>query len=83
MELFGTCPACGFEDTFTREVEKFLKINNDILIVKIKVEVCKHCGEKIYEPKTIEYLENIKKQFIENKDEINLNKVGMAFKVAV
>ena len=66
MKLFKKCPVCGGELT-EKKVEKLLKGNGDTAILKVKAEVCLHCGERLYAPEVIARFENVRKKLKEGK----------------
>lgn len=66
MKLFKKCPICGGELT-EKKVEKLLKGNGDTAILKVKAEVCLHCGERLYAPEVIAQFENVRKKLKEGK----------------
>ena len=61
MKLFDKCPVCGGE-LVEKEVEKVLKGGSNTAIVKVKAEVCLHCGERLYRPETVSRFEEIRKK---------------------
>ena len=46
MKLFAKCPVCGGE-LIEKEVEKILMGGSNTALVRVKAEVCLHCGEGI------------------------------------
>lgn len=66
MNLFKKCPVCGGELT-EKKVEKLLKGNGDTAILKVKAEVCLHCGERLYAPEVIARFENVRKKLKDGK----------------
>ena len=80
MELFDKCPVCG-GDLVTKEVEKMLKGGTNTAIVKVKAEVCLHCGERLYAPKTISRFEDIRRKLTE-EDVSEFEPIGKTYQVA-
>ena len=78
--LFPKCPVCGGE-ILEKIVEKLLRGGYNTASVKVKAEVCLHCGERLYSPDTVKRFEEIRKKL--EKEEIRgLKAVGRSFKVA-
>ena len=59
MLPFNKCPICGGE-VIEKEVEKLLKGGKNTAVVKVKAEVCLHCGERLYSKETIGFFEKIR-----------------------
>lgn len=59
MLPFHKCPVCDGE-VIEKEVEKLLRGGNNTAIVKVKAEVCLHCGERLYSKDTIIFFEQIR-----------------------
>ncbi|MBI5198877.1 MAG: YgiT-type zinc finger protein [Nitrospirae bacterium] len=66
MKLFEKCPICGGE-VIEKEVEKLLKGDGNTAVVKIKAEVCLHCGERLYAPDVISKFEEVRKKLKEGR----------------
>jgi YgiT-type zinc finger domain-containing protein len=66
MKLFEKCPLCGNE-VVEKEVEKLLKGNGNTAVVRVKAEVCLHCGERLYPPDVIAKFEDVRKKLREGK----------------
>ena len=80
MKLFEKCPICGGE-IVEREVEKVLKGGSNTAILKVKAEVCLHCGERLYSPDTISHFEDIREKLAhENVSEFE--PIGKTFRAA-
>ena len=80
MKLFEKCPICGGE-LVEKEVEKVLKGGSNTAILRVKAEVCLHCGERLYRPETVSRFEEIRKKLsAEDVDEFEL--VGKSYQVA-
>lgn len=59
MIPFKKCPICGGE-VIEKEVEKLLRGGKNTAVVRVKSEVCTHCGERLYSKDTISYFEQIR-----------------------
>ena len=80
MKLFDKCPVCGGE-LVEKEVEKVLKGGSNTAIVKVKAEVCLHCGERLYRPETVSRFEEIRKK-LSAEDVADFELVGKSYQVA-
>ena len=79
MKPFSKCPVCGRE-IVEKEVEKILRGGNHTAIVRVKAEVCLHCGERLYAPDVVRRFEDIRSKL--EQDEISgFRPVGRAFQV--
>lgn len=80
FKLLDKCPICGGE-LVEKEVEKILKGGSNTAIMRVKAEVCLHCGERLYKPETVTHFEEIRKKLsTENVDEFE--PVGKTYQVA-
>ncbi len=68
------CVICYGEQIILQEVKEDLNIGNNIIYVPIKVLVCKNCGERYYDKRTIQYLERVEAQL--HNDQSELKEVG-------
>jgi YgiT-type zinc finger domain-containing protein len=59
MIPFKKCPVCNGE-VIEKDVEKLLRGGNNTAVVKVKAEVCQHCGERLFSKETIGYFEQIR-----------------------
>jgi YgiT-type zinc finger domain-containing protein len=50
-----------------KEVEKLLRGGLHNAVLKVKAEVCLHCGERLYPKETAENFEEIREKLEENK----------------
>lgn len=52
------CPNCGFAGAMHREIHnEVLDVGQDVVIVPVQVDVCDHCGEYVYDLRTVGELE--------------------------
>lgn len=77
---FNKCPVCGGE-LVEREVEKLVRGGNNIAVIKVKAEVCLHCGERLYSQETVRQFEEIRAK-LERQEVKNFQLLGQSFKVA-
>ncbi len=80
MKLFDRCPLCG-GDVVEKEVDKLLKGNGNTAIVKVKAEVCLHCGERLYTPDVIAKFEDVRNKLKEGKIK-DFIEIGKSYQVA-
>lgn len=79
MIPFEKCPVCGGE-MVEKEVEKLLRGGHDTAVLKVKAEVCLHCGERLYSQETVKYLEKIREK-LEHEDTDGFKPIGQLFQV--
>jgi len=80
MSLFERCPICKGE-IVDKEVEKVLKGGTNTAIIKVKVEVCLHCGERLYTPETVSRFEDIREKLTQ-EDISEFEPIGRTYHVA-
>jgi len=76
---FEKCPVCGGE-LIEKEVEKLLRGGVNTAILKVKAEVCLHCGERLYSQETVRLFDEIRKK-LERKEVANFQPIGQSFQV--
>ncbi len=76
---FDKCPVCGGE-LVEKEVEKLLRGGVNTAIIKVKAEVCLHCGERLYSQETVKLFEEIRRK-LERKEVANFQPIGQSFQV--
>jgi len=76
---FDKCPICGGE-LEEKEVEKLLKGGVHTAIIKVKADVCLHCGERLYSQETVKLFEEIRRK-LERREVAGFQHVGQSFKV--
>lgn len=74
------CVVCKSEDISKKKVDEELKRGTDIVYVPVDVLVCHSCGERYYDRKTMQFLENIGEQIKDEK--VKLSPVGKVLKVS-
>lgn len=77
MIPFEKCPVCGGE-IIIKNVEKLIRGGNNTAVVKIKAEVCLHCGERLYSKETISRFEEIRLKLKKN-DIANFKELGHSY----
>ena len=78
---FDKCPVCGGE-LEEKEVEKLLKGGVNTAVIKVRAEVCLHCGERLYSQETVRLFEEIRRK-LERKEVAGFQPIGQSFKVTV
>ncbi len=78
---FDKCPVCGGE-LEEKEVEKLLRGGVNTAIIRVRAEVCLHCGERLYSQDTVRLFEEIRRK-LERKEVANFQPIGQSFKVTV
>lgn len=58
---FDNCPVCGGQ-LEEKEVEKLLLGGVDTASVKVRADVCLHCGERLYSQETVKLFEEIREK---------------------
>jgi len=79
MIPFKKCPICG-EEMIEKEVEKLLRGGNNTAVVKVKAEVCLHCGERLYSKEIIRYFEQIRTK-LERQEVSEFEPLGQTYQV--
>ena len=59
MVAFERCPVCGGE-VVQKKVEKLLRGGKNVAAVKVKADVCLHCGERMYSKETVGRFQEIR-----------------------
>lgn len=80
MKPFDKCPVCGGE-LVEKEVEKLLKGGVHTAVLRVRAEVCLHCGERLYSAETVKRFEQIR-QKLERQEVAEFKPVGQTFQVA-
>lgn len=68
------CILCHGEDIQVTEVREELRVKTDIVFVPIRIPVCRACGERYYDRRTVRFLEEAEQKLKEGK--ANLQEVG-------
>jgi len=68
------CVFCHGKEIEKKEIREEIKTGSDIVYVSIKIPICKNCGERYYDRRTIQSLEKVKEK-LKNK-ELNLKEIG-------
>ena len=68
------CIICHGEDIQVTEVREELRVENNIVYVPIRIPVCRACGERYYDRRTVRFLEEVDQRLREGK--VDLQEVG-------
>ena len=81
MNPFSKCPVCGGE-VAEKEVEKLLRGGVNLATLRVRAEVCLHCGERMYSQDTVRHFEQIR-QKLAKRDVAEFDPLGQSFRVSV
>jgi len=76
---FKKCPVCGGDMT-EKEVEKLLRGGENVAVLKVKAEVCLHCGECLYSQETVSRFEQIRAKLL-HQETADFEPLGQSFQV--
>ena len=81
IQKINRCPICGGE-LEEKEVEKLLNGGGvHTAIMKVRAEVCLHCGERLYSQEVVRRFEDVRRKL--EREEVSAFKLrGKAFQVA-
>lgn len=79
MMPFEKCPVCQ-GDMVEKEVEKLLRGGIHTAVLKVRAEVCLHCGERLYSQETVRQFEEIRKK-LERHETSTFQPMGQSFQV--
>ncbi|NIA31610.1 MAG: YgiT-type zinc finger protein [Actinobacteria bacterium] len=79
MIPFNKCPLCGGE-MVEKDVEKLLRGGKNTAVVRVRAEVCLHCGERLYSKDTIIYFEKIRSK-LERQEISDFELLGQTYQV--
>lgn len=68
------CVICHGEVIKVMDVKEEVVVGNDVVYIPIKVPVCKTCGERYYDRRTMQFLEEVEGKL--NKTQAGLKEVG-------
>jgi len=75
---FGdNCPICGGE-LVLKVVEKLLRGGKNTAVLRVRAEVCLHCGERLYTDKTVRRFQQIRTK-LERQDTASFKPLGRSF----
>ena len=68
------CVICHGENIKVMDIKEEVVVGNDVVYIPIKVPVCKTCGERYYDRRTMQFLEEVEGKL--NKTQAGLKEVG-------
>jgi len=80
MMPFEKCPICG-GGMIEKEVEKLLRGGIHTAILKVRAEVCLHCGERLFSQETVRRFEEIRTK-LERQETADFEPLGVSFQVS-
>ena len=76
---FEKCPICGGE-LVEKEVEKLLRGGIHTAVLKVRAEVCLHCGERLHSQETVRLFEQVRAK-LERQETADFEPLGLSFQV--
>lgn len=80
MRPFEKCPVCGGE-LVEQDVERVVRGGVDAAFLKVRADVCQHCGERLYREEDVRRFEEVRRKLRRQETE-GLRPVGRTFEVA-
>ena len=80
MKPFEKCPICCGGQVVEKEVEKLLRGGNHTAFVRVRAEVCLHCGERLYSHEIVRRFEQIRDK-LERQEVGEFRPLGQSFGV--
>ena len=74
------CVICKGDDIRVQEVKEEIANGDDILQIRITIPVCRTCGERYYDLRTMQRLEETRAKL--RKRELQVRQVGMVLEEA-
>ena len=68
------CVICHGEQIEVMQVNEEINVGSDIVYVPVKVSVCKTCGERYYNRRTMQFLEGVEKKL--HSERAKLKEIG-------
>jgi YgiT-type zinc finger domain-containing protein len=75
------CVICKSTNIIKKSVEEEIKIGHDIVLFVLDTFVCQSCGERYYDRKTMQKLEDVKVRL--SKEDVELEDVGRVLRAKV
>jgi YgiT-type zinc finger domain-containing protein len=74
------CIICHNDNIEKSTVQEEFIHNNDIITIQIDIPICKNCGERYYDRKTVRYLEDIRNKIKNN--ELKYKEIGKVLSIS-
>lgn len=68
------CIICHGDEIVVTEVKEEFPIGNDIVYVPVRIPVCRNCGERYYDRRTMQFIEEMGQKL--NEKQVKLKEVG-------
>jgi YgiT-type zinc finger domain-containing protein len=68
------CVICHGDEIKPMEVKEEFEVGSDIVYVPVRVPVCKNCGERYYDRRTMQFLEEVERKL--RRERRKLKEVG-------
>ncbi|MGE0082928.1 MAG: hypothetical protein AB7S75_00765 [Desulfococcaceae bacterium] len=69
------CIICHGDNIQLTAIQEGLKIENDLVYVPVCIPICRNCGERYYDRRTMRFLEQIH-QTLRKEKQMNLQEIG-------
>jgi len=79
MMPFTKCPVCGGE-LIEKEIEKLLRGGIHTAVLRVRAEVCRHCGERLYSQETVRRFAEVRAK-LERQETADFQPLGQSFQV--
>ncbi len=79
MMPFPKCPVCGGE-IVEKEVEEVLRGGVNTAVMRVRAEVCLHCGERLYSTETVRRFKQIEAK-LERQEVEEFQPLGHSYQV--
>jgi len=73
------CVICNGSDIEVKTVDEQIGLNDDIVLVRLTLPVCSQCGERYYDRKAIQLIEQIRAKIRQRL--LDVEDVGKVFRV--
>lgn len=64
------CVICHGDEIKVMDVKEEFAVDNDIVYIPIKVHVCKTCGERYYDRRTMQFLEKVEEKLTKTREDL-------------
>jgi YgiT-type zinc finger domain-containing protein len=68
------CVICHGTEIEKKKVNEEYTVKKDVVYIPVEIPVCKTCGERYYDRKTVKYLEDIENKLERKK--VHLKEIG-------
>lgn len=79
MKPFEKCAVCGGR-LIEKEVEKLLRGGVHTASLRVRADVCLHCGERLYSQETVGRFEEIRNS-LRRQETAEFEEIGLSFRV--